>query len=103
MPEKKNPIIKMESDPIEEVKKTLEKAADLTALQVKFHYLSARRKDAYAHLGELTYALHHPRKDTTPEEIDTEIEQTMQQITSLSHKITDLALRIKFLKLDLMD
>ncbi len=103
MSQQKKPIVQADPDPIDEVATALEKTAELAALQVKFHYLSARRKDAYARLGKLTYQLHCPRKDTNPEQIDDEMETTVEQITALSHRITDLAIRIKLLKLDMVN
>ncbi len=84
-----------------DAKKTLVKAADLASLQLEYHYLAARRKENYAHLGELTYILRRPHKTVDEEEINTEMDLTVRRITKISREMTQLAVQIKVLKMDM--
>ncbi len=86
---------------MDNVKKAIGKAAGLTSLKLKYNRTAARRKEAYTRLGELSYALHRPRKDSVPADIHTAIEATVAEITELSHELVELSLRIEILKADM--
>lgn len=90
-----------QSSVLEDVKKGLGKAADLTSLRIKLNQTKAKRKNAYAHLGELAYATYRPRTDAVTEDIERAIGATVDEITSLSQAVTELELRIKLLKADM--
>ncbi len=83
---------------MEDVKKGIGKAADLTSLKIKLGQAKAKRKNAYARLGELSYVTYRPRKDTVTEDIERAIAATVEEITELSQTVTELELRIKLLK-----
>lgn len=83
---------------MEDVKKGIGKAADLTSLKFKLGQAKAKRKNAYARLGELAYVTYRPRKDTVTEDIERAIAATVEEITDLSQTVTELELRIKLLK-----
>ncbi len=83
---------------MENVKKALEKTADLTSLKLKLRSTKNRRKEAYARLGELSYTKYRPRETTVPADIERAIANTVAEITDLSHEITELNLRLEILK-----
>lgn len=83
---------------MEDVKKGIGKAADLTSLKFKLGQAKVKRKNAYARLGELAYVTYRPRKDTVTEDIERAIAATVEEITDLSQTVTELELRIKLLK-----
>lgn len=83
---------------MENVKKSLEHAADLTSLKIKLRKAQGKRKDAYARLGQLAYTKYRPRTTDVTEDIENAIAATVTEITNLSHEITELELRIKLLK-----
>lgn len=83
---------------MEDVKKGIGKAADLTSLKIKLGQAKAKRKNAYARLGELSYVTYRPRKDTVTADIERAIAATVEEITELSQTVTELELRIKLLK-----
>ncbi len=85
---------------LDQVKKSLGKAADLTSLKFKLRQTMGKRKNAYTRLGELSYATYRPRKDRVTEDIESAIAATVQEITDLSHEITELQLRVELLKAD---
>lgn len=90
-----------QSSVIEGVKRSIGKTADLTSLKIKLGQTKAKRKNAYARLGELAYTTYRPRTDAVTEDIEKAIHETVEEITALSHSILELELRIKLLKADL--
>lgn len=90
-----------QSSTMDAVKKSIGKAADLTALKIKLGKAKAKRKNAYTHLGELSYTKYRPRTNEVPEDIETAIQNTVGEITTYSHEIIELELRIKLLKADM--
>ncbi len=101
MAEKKKKTTKAEPGALEGVKKTLSQTATLAQLKYQHGRTAAARKDAYARLGELSYALYRPRTDSVPADINAAIQATVAEITSLSAELTELALRIEILKANL--
>ena len=83
------------------LKRGLGKASDLASLKMKLGQAKTRRRNAYAHLGELAYTTYRPRTDSVTEDIESAINATVGEITELSQTITELELRIKLLKADL--
>jgi len=83
---------------MEDVKKGLGKAADLTTLKFKLGQAKTKRRNAYTRLGELAYVTYRPRKDTVTSDIEQAISATVEEITELSQTVTELELRIKLLK-----
>ena len=83
---------------LDQVKKGIAKAADLTALKVKLSQARSKKKDAYTRLGELCYSKHRPRTDDVTADIEKAISTTVAEITELSQIIIELELRIKLLK-----
>ena len=90
-----------QSSMMEDVKRSISKAADLTSLKIKLSQTKAKRKNAYARLGELAYTTYRPRTDAVTEDIEKAINETVEEITALSHSILELELRIKLLKADM--
>lgn len=90
-----------QSSVMEDVKRSIGKAADLTSLKIKLGQTKAKRKNAYARLGELAYTTYRPRTDAVTEDIEKAIGETVEEITALSHSILELELRIKLLKAEL--
>ncbi|MBQ9151884.1 MAG: hypothetical protein IJX72_06510 [Clostridia bacterium] len=86
---------------LDSVKKSIGKAADLTSLKIKLGQAKAKRKNAYTHLGELSYTKYRPRTDEVTEDIETAIQNTVNEITACSQEILELELRIKLLKADM--
>ncbi len=86
---------------MDHVKKSLGLAADLTSLKLKLRKTVSRRKEAYTRLGELSYVTRRPRKDTVTEDIEAAITATVDEITELSHEITELKLRLELLKAEM--
>lgn len=80
------------------IKKSLGYAADLTSLKIKLGKAKNRRKAAYTRLGELSYTKYRPRTTDVSEDIENAISAAVSEITSLTHEITELELRIKLLK-----
>lgn len=80
------------------IKKSLGYAADLTSLKIKLGKAKNRRKAAYTRLGELSYTKYRPRTTDVSEDIENAIAAAVSEITSLTHEITELELRIKLLK-----
>ena len=89
---------KKSSPAMDGVKKSLNKAADMTSLKIKLGQAKAKRKNAYTRLGELSYAKYRPRTGDVPEDIEAAITAAVQEITDLTHAIVELELRIKLLK-----
>lgn len=79
-------------------KRSLKRTADRTSLSFKLGKVKTSRKAAYTRLGELCYSKHRPRSTDTPEDIETAIASTVEEITELSQEILELELRIKLLK-----
>ncbi len=86
---------------MDDMKKSIGKAADLTALKIKLGQTKTKRKNAYARLGELAYTTYRPRTDAVTEDIEKAINATVTEITGLSQTILELELRIKLLKADM--
>ena len=89
---------KNQSKTMDSIKKGFEYAADLTSLKFKLGKAKCKRKDAYAHLGELSYTKYRPRATDIPEDIEKAISAVMDEINILNHEIIELELRIKLLK-----
>ena len=89
-----------QSSVMEDVKKGIGKAADLTSLRFKLGQAKTKRKNAYTRLGELTYAKARPRQGDVPAEIESAITAAITEITELTHLIVELELRVKLLKAD---
>lgn len=85
---------------MEGIKKSIGKAADLASLKLKLAQMKSRRKEAYTRLGELAYATYRPRTDAVTGDIENAITAAVNEITELTHAITELELRIKLLKAD---
>ena len=83
------------------IKKSIGKATDLAALKLKLGQTKAKRKEAYARLGELAYTTYRPRTVTVTEDIENAIAAVVNEITQLTHAIVELELRIKILKADM--
>ena len=89
---------KKQSKAMDNIKKGLEYAADLTSLKFKLSKAKSKRKDAFTRLGELSYTKYRPRTTDIPEDIEKAISAVMGEINTLNHEITELELRIKILK-----
>ena len=89
------------SSVMEDVKKGLGKAADLTSLKFKLGQAKTKRKNAYTRLGELAYSTYRPRTDTVTADIENAIAAAVNEITVLSQTITELELRIKLLRAEM--
>ena len=101
MSDKKKPTASTEKASAETaagVKKAISRAADLAALKIKLRCTIARRKDAYARLGELAYAKYRPRKNAVTDDIEAAIAATVKEITELSGEITEPTLRVEIWK-----
>ena len=61
------------SSVMEDVKKGLGKAADLTSLKFKLGQAKTKRKNAYTRLGELAYSTYRPRTDAVTADIENAI------------------------------
>ena len=70
------PQEKKTSPAMENVKKSIGKAADLTTLKFKLGQAKAKRKSAYTRLGELAYVTYRPRTKGSSQDIDTAIAST---------------------------
>ncbi len=92
---------KKQSAAMDNVKKSIGKAADLTSLKIKLAQTRTKRKNAYTRLGELAYTTYRPRTDAVTEDIEKAIGATVDEITALSQTILELELRIKLLKADM--
>lgn len=89
------------SSVMEDVKKGLGKAADLTSLKFKLGQAKTKRKNAYIRLGELAYSTYRPRTDAVTADIENAIAAAVNEITVLSQTITELELRIKLLRAEM--
>lgn len=89
-----------QSSVMEDVKKGIGKAADLTSLRFKLGQAKTKRKNAYTRLGELAYSAYRPRTDAVTADIENAIAATVNEITALSQTVTELELRIKLLRAD---
>ena len=89
------------SSVMEDVKKGIGKAADLTSLKFKLGQAKTKRKNAYTRLGELAYSTYRPRTDAVTADIENAIAATVNEITALSQTITELELRIKLLRAEM--
>ena len=89
---------KKPSPAVDGMKKSLGKAADVTALKIKLGQAKNRRKTAYTRLGELSYSKLRPRTGDVPEDIEAAIATTVAEITELTQTIVELELRVKLLK-----
>lgn len=89
------------SSVMEDVKKGLGKAADLTSLKFKLGQAKTKRKNAYTRLGELAYSTYRPRTDAVTADIENAIAAAVNEITVLSQTITELELRIKLLRAEM--
>ncbi len=83
------------------VKKTLNQAGELARLKLEHRRTVARRKEAYARLGELIYNQRHPRKGSKPADLDTAVNAAVAEITRLSEALVDLSVRMEILKADM--
>ena len=84
----------------EDIKKSVGKAADMASLKYKLHTTENRRKEAYARLGELSYAKLRPRRSELAEDIEDAIAKSVSEITELTHEIAELKIRVEILKAD---
>lgn len=91
---------KKTSPAMENVKKSLGKAADLTSLKIKLGQAKAKRKNAYTRLGELAYVIHRPRTTEVDPNVETAIAETVKEISELNNAIVELEIRVKLLKAD---
>ena len=85
---------------MDNIKKGFEYAAALTSLKFKLGKAKCKRKDAYARLGELSYAKLRPRRSEVAEDIEEAIAKTVSEITELTHEIAELKIRVEILKAD---
>ena len=84
----------------EGIKKSVNKATDMASLKYKLHTTEHRRKEAYARLGELSYAKLRPRRSELAEDIEDAIAKSVSEITELTHEIAELKIRVEILKAD---
>lgn len=84
----------------EDIKKSVSKAADMASLKYKLRTTENRRHEAYARLGELSYAKLRPRRSELAEDIEDAIAKSVSEITELTHEIAELKIRVEILKAD---
>ena len=89
---------KKSSPAVDSVKKSLEKAADLTSLKFKLGQAKVKRRNAYTRLGELAYVTYRPRTKGVNQDIEAAISSAVREISELNNLIVELELRIKLLK-----
>lgn len=83
---------------LDQVKKSLGKAADLAGLKLQLHKVEKKREETYSKLGELYYVKSRPRDGEVPAEIETAMENALNEITALNHEISELKLRVELMK-----
>ena len=91
---------KKTSPAVENIKRGIGKAADMTSLKFKLGQAKSKRKNAYARLGEMAYVIYRPRTATAKPDIDDSIAAVVKEIGELNERIVELELCIKLLKAD---